>query len=122
MRSLQPTLEYGDAAWLAEVISHTKDPGAIRRLQGIRFRMLGYSVSQTEELLGIRRQTLRHWIRRWNEGGVAALATLPGSGRPPSVDAELRDVVVEHLSGHLPDGTPYTAVAIHGYLKKKDPA
>ena len=122
MRALQPTLQYGDADWLAEVIVRTKDAAQMRRLQAVRFRMLGYTMSQTERLLGVSRQALRAWIRRWNDGGVEALITQPRAGRPPVMDAELRDVVVERLSGRLPDGTPYTAVAIHGYLKKKDPA
>jgi transposase len=120
MRTLAPTLQYGDADWLAEVIARTKDAGMMRRLQGVRFRMLGYSASQTQSLLGVSPEALRAWIRRWNDGGVEALRTLLRPGRPPALDAELRDVVVERLSGRLPDGTPYTAVAIHGYLKKKD--
>jgi len=122
MRALQPTLQYGDADWLAEVIVRTKDAAQMRRLQAVRFRMLGQTVSQIENLLGVSRQALRIWIQRWNSGGVEALITQPRAGRPPVMDKELRDVVVERLSGRLPDGTPYTAVAIHGYLKKKDPA
>lgn len=121
MRALQPTLHYGDAAWLAEVIVRTKDAAQMRRLQAVRFRMLGYTMSQTERLLDVSRQALREWIHRWNDGGVEALATQSRSGRPPAINAELREVVVERLEGRLPDGTPYTAVAIHGYLKKKDP-
>jgi len=120
MRSLQPTLQYGDADWLAEVIVRTKDAAKMRRLQGVRFRMMGYTMSQTECLLSVSRQALRKWIRLWNDGGVDALATQPRPGRPPAMNAELKEVVVERLSGRLPDGTPYTAVAIHGYLKKKD--
>ena len=122
MRALQPTLQYGDSDWLAEVISRTKDAGQMRRLQAVRFRMLGQTVSQIESLLGVSRQALRIWIQHWNSGGVEALITQPRAGRSPVMDKELRDVVVERLSGRLPDGTPYTAVAIHGYLKKKDPA
>ena len=122
MRALQPTLQYGDSDWLAEVISRTKDAAQMRRLQAVRFRMLGQTVSQIESLLGVSRQALRIWIQHWNSGGVEALITQPRAGRSPVMDKELRDVVVERLSGRLPDGTPYTAVAIHGYLKKKDPA
>ena len=107
---------------MADLIARTKEGAAVLRLQGIRFRLMGYSVAETCALLGVSAEALRQWIRRWNEGGATALATRPRSGRPPAVDAELREVVVQQLEGRLPNGTPYTAVAIHGYLKKKDPA
>jgi hypothetical protein len=37
------------------------------------------------------------------------------------LDVEAEELVVEEINGRLAGGTPYTALLIHGYLKKKDP-
>jgi transposase len=81
--------------------------------------MTGKSIAQTCDLIQIDRDTLRTWIRRWNRGGPDQLRTQPRPGRPRKLDLEARDVVVKEIEGRLADGTPYNAILIHGYLKKK---
>ena len=121
MKALEPTIIHGDAEWLSQVILRSKDSGQVLRLQGVRFRMLGYSVAETTHLLGVSPQALREWIHLWNDGGVDALATQPKAGRPRKGDYEVYKLVKKWIHGRLSDGTPYTALAIHGQLKKKDP-
>jgi len=81
--------------------------------------MTGKSVAQTCDLLQINRDTLREWIKLWNGGGPDSLRTQPRCGRPRKLDVEARDIVVQEIEGRLADGTPYNAILIHGYLKKK---
>lgn len=83
--------------------------------------MTGKSITQTCALFQIDRCTLRKWVTLWNRGGPDPLRTKPRPGRPRKLDGEAREVVEKEIKGRLADGTPYTALLIHGYLKKKDP-
>jgi transposase len=53
---------------------------------------------QAAEQCGMNRQTLRDWVRRYNEAGVAGLRSRPSPGRAPLLTpeqkAELRALVV----------------------------
>lgn len=113
-----PDTGYGDAETVQTAIVKTRDAAEARRLQGIRFRMLGKSVTETCELLGIHPHTLRKWVLRWNSGGFDPMRTQPRSGRPRKLDNDIRDLIVKRIEGTLDNGEPFTAVAIHGYLKK----
>lgn len=119
MKAIEPTIIHGDSDWLSHVIMRCKDSGQVVRLEGVRFRMLGYTVAETTHLLGISSEALREWIHLWNDGGVEALATQPKAGRPRKGDYEVYNLVTKWIHDRLPDGTPYTALAIHGKLKKK---
>lgn len=113
-----PDTSFGDSTAIRTAISKTRDAAEIRRLQGIRFRMLGKSISEICELLSVHPHTLRRWILLWNEGGIDALRTKPRPGRPRKLDEDIKDLVVKRIEGTLDNGEPFTAIAISGYLKK----
>ncbi|MFH0960746.1 MAG: helix-turn-helix domain-containing protein [Pseudomonadota bacterium] len=93
--------------------------GERQRFHGIWYRMVGLSIAETCHLLQISRGTLREWVKLWNRGGSEQLWTELRSGRPRKLDVEAQDIVIKEIEGRLADGTPYNAILIHGYLKKK---
>ena len=120
-KPFEPDQAYGSPAEVRALMKRCRSGDERQRFQGIWYRMTGKSVEQTCDLLQVDRDTLREWIKRWNRGGPEQLRTKRRSGRPRKLDVEARDVVVKEITGRLADGTPYTAILIHGYLKKKDP-
>ncbi|MCB2211722.1 helix-turn-helix domain-containing protein [bacterium] len=116
--AIQPDPRFGDADAVQAAIRKTRDADHLVRLQAIRHRLLGKTVRDVCELLSIQSSTLRNWVHRWNEGGIEALRTRPRSGRPRKIDPDFKDLVVERIGGIDEDGKPWSAIAIHGYLKK----
>jgi len=116
--ALAPTEQFGDADAVLAMSRQTRDAAYIRRLSAVRYRMLGRTARETCTLLGIASRTLHFWIAKWNEGGPEALRTQPRSGRPRKLDVAAKSIVVKRIEGKDKEGRPYTALAIHGYLKK----
>ena len=60
-----------------------------RRLFAIRMIFLGLKLSDISATLGIDRQTMRAWIKRFNCEGIEGLPGRPRSGRPRKIHREL---------------------------------
>ena len=116
--ALAPTERFGDSDAILALSRQTRDAAYIRRLSAVRYRMLGRTASETCTLLGIASRTLHLWIETCNEGGPEALRTPPRPGRPRKLDADIKELVIERIEGKDKKGRPYSALAIHGYLKK----
>jgi transposase len=57
--------------------------GRVRiRLQGIILARQGLPGRVIGEVLGVSSRSVREWVKRYNEGGGAALQEQPGRGRP----------------------------------------
>lgn len=54
----------------------------LKRLQGVDLNARGYSINDISELLGVHYNSVRHWLKRYEEGGLEALADSPREGRP----------------------------------------
>jgi transposase len=54
----------------------------------------GRTVGRIAHEAGVSRPTVSAWVRRFNDGGLAALQDRPRSGRPPTYTAEQRAAVV----------------------------
>ena len=63
------------------------------RLEMVKAVGLGQAMPQIVQWSGRTERTIRHWIRRYAKGGVAALADAPRAGRPAAVDAAYRRAV-----------------------------
>lgn len=61
----------------------SKDAAAARRMLALALVMEGHSRSEAARAAGMDRQTLRDWVHRYNEGGLAGLHNAPERGRPP---------------------------------------
>jgi len=74
----------------------TRDAKAARRMLAIACVMEGQSREDAAECCGMDRQTLRDWVHRFNEDGLAGLADLPRRNGPkPRLSSEQEAVVVE---------------------------
>ncbi|WP_369796841.1 IS630 family transposase [Belnapia sp. F-4-1] len=76
----------------------SEDPAQVRRLLAVALVLENVPRQQAAEQCGIDRQTLRDWVHRYNEGGVAGLQSRPIPGRAPLLTpeqkAELKALVV----------------------------
>jgi transposase len=77
--------------------ARAKDGRAARRMLALALVLEGKSRTEAAEQCGMDRQTLRDWVHRYNEEGLAGLADRPLSGRPPRLTpkqmSELREIV-----------------------------
>ena len=84
---------------LWRIAADLKDPGQARKVHAISLVLDGWSRGKAAAFADVGRQTLRDWIERFNDGGVAALATLTSPGRPrlltPKQDEELYKIAVK---------------------------
>lgn len=75
-----------------------EEPAQVRRLLAIALILEGVPRQPAAAQCGMERQTLRDWVHRYNEGGVAALCSRTCPGRAPLLTpeqkAELRALVV----------------------------
>jgi transposase len=78
--------------------SRSSDSRAARRMLAIALVMDGASRGEAARCCGMDRQTLRDWVHRYNDGGIAAMSNQPLPGRPavltPEQMAELKAVVL----------------------------
>jgi transposase len=65
-------------------------PRLRERLEMVKAVGLGQAVPQSAQWSGRTERTVRHWLRRYATGGVAALADAPRAGRPAAADAAYR--------------------------------
>jgi transposase len=65
-------------------------PRLRERLEMVKAVELGQAVPQIAHWSGRTERTVRHWLCRYAQGGVAALADAPRAGRPVAADAAYR--------------------------------
>ena len=54
----------------------------LKRLQSVLFNARGHSMSAISDLLDVHYNSVGNWLRRFEQGGVAALEEKPREGRP----------------------------------------
>ncbi len=54
----------------------------LKRLQSVSLNDRGYKVASISEVLEVHYNSVRNWFKRYEQGGVAALAEKPREGRP----------------------------------------
>jgi transposase len=64
------------------------EPAQVRRLLAVALVLEGLARQQAAEQCGMDRQTLRDWVHRYNEGGVAGLQWRSSPGRTPLLTPE----------------------------------
>ena len=64
----------------------------------------GYNATEIAALEGVSRQTVAHWLNRYEAGGIAALHTVKGQGRLPIVRHDNQPVIdkIEKLVERYP--------------------
>jgi len=92
------------AAELRALASSTRDGRVVRRLLAIAMVLEGHSRAEAARLNGMDRQTLRDWVHRYNEEGVAGLSPRAIPGRPGALtDEQMEQLRTMVLEGPDPD-------------------
>lgn len=92
------------ATELRELAASTRDGAAVRRLLAIALILDGHSRGVSARLNGMDRQTLRDWVRRYNEEGVDGLRSRVSPGRPPALnEAQMKELRIMVLAGPDPE-------------------
>ena len=87
------------AADLRAAATQTKNASAARRMLCLALVLEGSDRTTAAEACGMDRQTLRDWVHRYNDEGVAGLRSRSSPGRPAALNDEqmegLRIMVLE---------------------------
>lgn len=88
-----------DAAGLRRAAAQSRDADAARRMLALALVLDGRTRTEAAESCGMDRQTLRDWVHRYNELGLAGLTDrVPPGAKPrlsPEQDAEVARLVRE---------------------------
>ena len=87
-----------DAAGLRRAAARVRDGAAARRMLALALVLEGSSRTDAARSAGMERQTLRDWVHRYNEQGLAGLTDKQGEAGPkprlsPAQTAELAELV-----------------------------
>jgi transposase len=94
--AIQITRSDFDAAGLRREARRAKDVAASRRMLALALVLEGASRADAAKAAGMDRQTLRDWVHRFNEQGLAGLSDKTGSvGPKPLLSAEQATEVAE---------------------------
>jgi transposase len=77
-----------DAGGLRREAGRCRDARAARRMLALALVLEGASREEAARAAGMDRQTLRDWVRRYNEEGLAGLRDRPRPGRKPRLTPE----------------------------------
>src|SRR5665213_263696 len=87
-----------DATDLRVAAARCKDAAASRRMLALALVQEGRNRTEAARAAGMDRQSLRDWVHRYNERGLAGLANLPNPGAPPrKLTAEQEAAVAARL-------------------------
>ncbi len=98
-------------------------PRQRERLEMVKAVSLGQDVQAVAQWSGRSERTVRHWLRRFAEGGPAAVRDAPRSGRPAQADAAYRQALEAALATTPSTlGLPYdvwTSARLSAYLAEQ---
>ena len=77
-----------DAAGLRQAAARAKDADAARRMLALALVLDGRTRTEAAETCGMDRQTLRDWVHRYNDQGLAGLSDRKASGPRSRLTAE----------------------------------
>ena len=69
-----------DAAGFRRAAAREKDAAASRRMLALALVLEGRTRTEAAQAAGMDRQTLRDWVHRYNEAGLAGLTNRAGAG------------------------------------------
>lgn len=77
-----------DAAGLRHAAARAKDADAARRMLALALVLESRTRTEAAETCGMDRQTLRDWVHRYNDEGLAGLSDRKAPGPTPRLSAE----------------------------------
>lgn len=87
---------------LTDRLRQESDPEMVRRLGFVKNLYQGDTIAEAAEREGKSQPTGARWADRWNDGGVDGLVPNHGGGRPPKLDDDDREHLVELLEADQP--------------------
>lgn len=84
-----------DVAALRSAASDSTDAKVTRRLLAIALVLEGRKRTEAAQSCGMDRQTLRDWVMRYNEQGIAGLSDHHSHGRPPKLREEEKEQLAQ---------------------------
>ena len=108
-----------------EKLAHSRTEAArlVERARIVWLSSQGWWVPEIADHLGINAETVRRWVKRFNEKGVAGLQDEPRSGRPPTYTAdEVAEVIAAALTKPDDVGLPFgswTLDRLEAYLNEQ---
>jgi transposase len=69
-----------------------------RRLRAIELMEAGKAPAEVAEFLGVGRNTVYRWRRRYRKEGQRGIAAREIPGRPPRLQREQRDILLQYLA------------------------
>jgi transposase len=94
-----------------------------RRYRAIELLDLGKSPGEVAEFLGVGRNTIYRWRRRYRRDGSAGIIAKPIPGRPPRLTPEQRQLLVDYLEqgamAHGFQGDRWTQARIAALIEEK---
>lgn len=113
-RSRRKAIEYHlSEERIDELLREAEDEHRLRRLGFLKNLYRGDSIPEAAEREGRSATTGGRWADAWNEGGLEELMPSFGGGRPPKLDEDEQDELLERLR----EGHPWTSQEIQGLLK-----
>jgi transposase len=85
-----------------EKLTEADDDYIVRRFSFVKNLYLGDTLKAAAERVGRSESTGSRWAEQWNEGGLAELAPSFGGGRPPKLNDEQQQALLEHLRDEQP--------------------
>ena len=96
---------------LRRAARHTRDAAASRRMLALALVLEGASRTEAAQAAGMDRQTLRDWVHRFNEQGLAGLSDRTGNVGPKPFLSPEQEVEVAEWVRRGPD------LAEHGVVR-----
>jgi transposase len=118
-------ITYGrhSAAELRGLAVKCGDPAVVRRLLAIAMVLEGASRLEAARQTGMDRQTLRDWAHRYNEEGVAGLASRKAPGATAKLTAaqmaELRELVLAGPNPEVDKVVRWRCIDLCGQVEKR---
>lgn len=100
---------------LDRLIEETEDDHLLRRLIFVKNLYQGDPLAEAAERVGRSDATASRWANQWNNGGLDELAPDFGGGRPPKLDEDEQEELVEILA----DDGPWTTQEIRQILDEE---
>lgn len=97
-----------DVKKLHRMYRNSADQRTAERLRAIYLRAEGKTPREIAEVIGRNVETVRKWIKRFNEGGAAALSYRHSGGRVGKLTVEHERKLARWLREGRPDGVRWT--------------
>ena len=102
MAKRQFQLSKTELAQFRRAEQHTRDARELKRLQGVRLYGSGLAMTEVMEITGSGESTIREWVHKYGQGGVAALRSHWSVHNASKLTQAQRTEIAERLHAYGP--------------------